>query len=731
MFAFFSILTGLVFLIALGFHVGLMCRAVLTRRSLGLPDDRATIAWGALYGAVLLGLSVWGLLRLIDGGPLAWLTGIVSATAIIALSLVTLNREAIFERLRATEPAMRHRIEWGLLLLFGVFSMLMIEWPWSTAVLLFGPSYWWLEIALTLLVTLFFYLVGKRHGSAALITAFAYAFIGLAQFFVRRFKNAAILPNDLLVLDTAMAVSNQYTFSLDPRAVMGMAVALAGICVLSLLHPTWSVQADDPARGNVGRDTGKGFISLALCAALVLIPNYMQVFQVQIMYWYSINYYEKQGFLPTFIAVWQDLPIHKPKEYDSQVAEELTAELSKSYEENAGSSVERQEAVAQFEELKPTVLVVMNESFADLSEFDGLRAGYEGPQYFKSMSDALWRGKLFVNVHGGGTCNTEFEFLTGNSLGYIGAGKYPYSTFPLGDVDNLARQFKQLGYATCAIHPNYASNWSRNKVYPGFGFDQFLDIDAFGGFPEFNLDGTKKSTTPTGVPVFHSGVSDQATYERVLEMLEADETPQFIFDVTMQNHGSYDQFNIPEDKLTHVYPKNTYETPGFVETPERLNEYLSCIEESDRALKWLVARLKKLDRPVVLVFFGDHQPSMTPDYNDLWYQGEDDITHTQRVYHADYVIWANYDVAGSEQRSDDADTSVDVLGSIVLDAIGAPLTTYEEAQLAVNEQIKATNLHGYLGVDGTWYTPDDEGPYAELYDKMSFVEYLNFADRIS
>ena len=727
----FSVLTGLVFLIGLGFHVGLTCRAVLTRRSLGLPDDRATLGWNGLFGAVLLGMSVWGLLRLIDGGPLAPLTGIVSATAIVATSQVTLRREEIFDHLRALEPSMRHRAEWGLLLLYGLFAMLMIEWPWSTAVLLFGPSHWWLEITLTLLVTLFFYLTGKRRGSAALITAFAYAFIGLAQFFVRRFKNAAILPNDLLVLDTAMAVSTQYTYSLDPRAVMGMAIALGGICVLSLLHPSWSVQPDDPARGRVGLDAGKGIASLALCAALVLVPNYMQVFQVQIMYWYSINYYEKQGFLPTFIAVWQDLPIHEPADYDHDEAERLTAELSRAYDEGAGASSARQQAVAQFDEIKPTVLVVMNESFADLSEFDGMRAGYEGPQFFKSLPDALWRGKLFVNVHGGGTCNSEFEFLTGNSLGYIGAGKYPYSTFQLEGLDNLASQFKQLGYTTCAIHPNYASNWSRNKVYPGFGFDEFLDIDDFGGFPELNLDGTKKSTTPTGVPVFHSGVSDKATYERILEMLAADDSPQFIFDVTMQNHGSYDQLNIPADKLTHYYPENTYTTPGFVETPERLNEYLSCIEESDRALEWLVGELDKLDRPVVLVFFGDHQPSMTPDYNDLWYQGEDDLTHTQRVYHANYLVWANYDIEGCEQKSDAADTSVDALGSIVMNAIGAPLSTYEKAQLAVNEQIKATNLHGYLGIDGTWYTPEQDGPYAELYDQMSFVEYLNFAEQVS
>ena len=726
----FSALAGLVFLIGLLAHAGLSARAVLTARSLGRPLMRPTLAWNAIYGLTLAFLAVWGFAGMLDGGVFAPLAPLVVSPAIVALSQVTLAREGIFERLRAGEDGWRHRIEWSLLLGFGLVAVLMIEEPWSWAVGLWGPSYWWLELTLVMLATLCFYLVGRRRGGAALPAWAFFAFVGMMQYFVRKFKNSAILPNDILAIGTAAAVADQYTYSLDPRAIVGVAIICAGACLLSLLHPSWTVVEGDARRGHVGKDAGMGLAAAALCAALVVVPSYMDLFQVQIMYWYSISFYEKQGFLPTFIAVWQDLPIREPDDYTPEDAERIERELAASYDEQAASSEARQQATAQFDELHPSVIVVMNESFADLSEFDGLRCGYEGPSYFNGMSDALWRGKLFVDVHGGGTCNSEFEFLTGNSAAYIGAGKYPYSTFDLDPVDSMADQLGALGYGTCAIHPNYASNWNRNKVYPALGFDEFLDIEAFGGFPERNLDGTKKDVTPTGVPVFHSGVSDQATYERILEMLESDDAPQFVFDVTMQNHGSYNQDNIPADKLTHYRPAGTYDNPTFNETPERLNEYLSCIEESDRALEWFVGQLRKLDRPVVLVFFGDHQPSMTPDYNDAWYVGEDDLTHSQRVYHANYLVWANYDVAGCDQSSAERDLSVDAFGSTVLDAIGAPLSDYQKAQQAVAQQILATNLHGYLGADGAWYTPEEEGPYRQLYDQMAMVEYRNFAERI-
>jgi xanthine/uracil permease len=134
-----------------------------------------------------------------------------------------------------------------------------------------------------LLATLFFYLVGRRHGEAAFVSLAFFAFIGVAQYFVRKFKNAAILPNDLLVLGTAAAVAEQYTYSFDPKAVTGVVFIMAGVCVLSLLHPSWSVQPDDKQRGNLRKDGLMGVASALLCAALVLGPNYMKVFQVQIM----------------------------------------------------------------------------------------------------------------------------------------------------------------------------------------------------------------------------------------------------------------------------------------------------------------------------------------------------------------------------------------------------------------------------------------------------------------
>ena len=264
-------------------------------------------------------------------------------------------------------------------------------------------------------------------------------------------------------------------------------------------------------------------------------------------------------------------------------AEKLERQLADEYDETTGKTWQRTDAEAQFAEEKPTVIAIMNATFSDLSIYKNMHARLQRPQFFKNLPDALSRSTLYVSAYGGGTCNTEFEFLTGNSMSYLGSGVYPYTIYDLLDTKNLAEQFKDLGYTTTAMHPNHGTNWNRENVYSGFGFDRFMTINDF-------QDAEK----------LRGMVSDAATYDKILEMLESDSALQFIFDVTMQNHSGYDTGLLPPDKL------NNYLIDGAVNN--EVNEYLSLIEESDRALKDFVGKLRKLDRPVVLVFFGDHQP---------------------------------------------------------------------------------------------------------------------------
>ena len=456
----------------------------------------------------------------------------------------------------------------------------------------------------------------------------------------------------------------------------------------------------------------------------------------------------------------QNLAIPEPNDYTTESAQAAEEELAARYDSTRGASAERAAAMAQFDTEKPTVIAIMNETFADLSIFNGLNAGYTGPTYYNNLAGALQRGNLAVSVHGGGTCNTEFEFLTGNSLGFIGGNKYPYMLYDFSNVASLPQQFKELGYTTTAMRPQNPVNWNRSTVYQAMGFGEFLSDADFSG--------------QEGAWSLHAGLSDASTYDRIIQMLNENANPQFIFDVTMQNHGGYDAIDIPEEYLVPGATDALAEN-GALQT--QATEYLGLINASDQALESFLTQLTQLDRKVAVVFFGDHQPGFSGAINDMIFPGEDELAHNTRLYETTYFMWTNYEVAGTgidgvvdgigaaatdETTTDPyayatldewgwptdiaatqpgagaADATAwttagpSTLAAQLLDRIGAPLTLYQRAQLGATQEVIAVSLNGYLGADDTWYELDNtESLYAATVDKWRRTQYLEFAERVS
>ena len=638
-----------------------------------------------------------------------------------------------------------------------IATMMTLELSWNTSFPLLDPLCFFIELGLITCIILALYFLAQRSSNVVWVAVLLAGIAGTCQYFLAKFKGVAILPSDLLAMPTAFKVKEGYAFILDGRGLWGPMAGCVAMLAFSLLGelptpdkaPVYSapgrrsaqlVGGDEEAdvRSDKARKVLKVLLNLALCAGFSAIavsamtgPDYIHDLGVTMDYGKSLESYKKDGFLTGFVAAVQDFPISVPKGYGRTKATELQSALDNRYEDEVVPSEWHTQAAEQFSTTPPSIIMVLNESFADLSMIDGMGCGYEGPAYFKSIGNALVRGNLAVSVIGGGTCNTEFELLTGNNYGFVGAGKYPYVTYQLKG-DNLVAQLESLGYTTHAIHPNEASNWHRDEVYADMGFDEFLDIESFS----------------EDAPQLHMGVTDATTYDKVIEILRVDPSPQFIFDVTMQNHGSYNLGNIPQEQQLHFEPKGP-DGASIVTDPEAeleegqvvitqedvdaMNEYLACIQASDQDLKGFIDKLSKLDRRVVLVFFGDHQPAFTPLFNDTLFPDEADaLAHEERVYQTQYFIWANYDIAGVEQKSSVQDASADMLGAMTLNLIGAPLSSYEKARVMEREGIVAINAFGYLGADGVWYAPDDtSSPYAENYQEMAMLNYLNFGSRVS
>lgn len=609
----------------------------------------------------------------------------------------------------------------ALILLFAAgTSFLVLELPWNDQLLALVPNYLIPNLIVLVAIHAAAYFLCGRRGVLSGVVVLGCMVIGLIQYFVGMFKGSAIMPSDVLAAGTALSVSGGYDYTFGAAQILVFGLAALAIALLSFVRPVGFVNLPFKRRiKQFGVSLGIGVaVCVAFCCCLTSV-SFSDDLGFSRGYWNALVVYRQQGFLGSFISLVQNAQIKKPEGYTQDEARAVLESRVSQYQEHLGTTANRESAEKQFEEVKPTVIVVMDESFSDFSLYDGLGVGYEGPARLKGVGDALYTGYVYSSVIGGGTCNSEFEFLTGASMGFVGTQNQPYMMHNLSEVDSLPKQFEGLGYSATAIHPNLAMNWNRDVVYPQLGFERFLDINAFAD----------------DAPIRHMGVTDQVTYDKILEQLSSDNSPQFIFDVTMQNHGGYETWDLPEDERLDYdlsWLNERFEDSSIV-IGDQVMEYISLIESSDRDLSAFIEELRALDRPVVLVFFGDHQPAIGSQLASLQVDAQGQASSPgfmPQMYSTPYMIWANYDVAGNDQTSQRRDLGISSLAALLNYSIGAPLSDWQMAQMDIMQEVPVINGYGYQTADGAWHLLGDDSDASTVVRDLEWIQYLEYASKI-
>lgn len=731
--AVYALVFGLAALAAAAVVSALVARAGARR---GIRPRRSAWVWAAVFAAMTLFVSIWGAAGRVEGGRAAYSAFVLVCAAGIAAQFAKGPLWVMWDRAGLGRPARRAVAavaKAALMAAVTALSILALELPSNSDLMLAGgvnPVGLAASAALIGAAVLGSFFIFQRTGAGPALVAAVVGVFGAAEYFVLLYKGQPITPGDLLAVGTAATVSNGYSYAFNHTVFYGLSCMAGALVLCSLLglRPARAAAekgtapaagahfSSDPAHDSPRMPAGARralgaaanlAVGAAVCAGLALgvaRVDFVGDLGVSLAAWELQNSYRQQGFLASFVANFQIVYPHAPAGYSDAAADDLVSTYAASWDEQGAQDADRAAAEQQFAEQRPTVIAIMNETFSDLSVFDDLGGCYTGPAFFNGISDALVRGSLAVSVQGGGTANSEFEVLTGTTTGFIGSGVYPYQSYNLEDAPSLARTFKGLGYDTCAMHPNLATNWNRENAYQSLGFDEFLSIDDF-----------------QGAETICGKVTDAATYGKVLQLLADNDNPQFIFDVTMQNHLPYLSGGVPDEDRSNYMTWSVTDGESIPET----NEYLDLIDESDRALQGFLTALAEIDRPVVVLFFGDHQPAFSREYNDALFSGEDQLDHEARIWQTEYVIWANYDVAGSAQVSERLDTSTNYLGSVLLDVIGAPLSDWDKAKLAVREQVPEVTLVGYRDAAWAWHEHVARGAQSGLdaYDDLRIMQY--------
>lgn len=494
-----------------------------------------------------------------------------------------------------------------------------------------------LNIAFYYWLFLFVFFIAGRTSISMAICVAAIAIIGVGNYFVVMFRSNPIVPWDIYSFETAMSVADNYVFSVD--------WALAEHIAMFILMLIVGVRTNIRLNKKILRP----ILTVAMCIPAYFYISYLwqdnlerntglndTLFNAKYMH-------SKDGFFVSFILDIHFLQIEEPKNYSDEYALSLLNE-------------QEVEKVETPEEL-PDIIAIMDETFSD----PAVLGEFETNKDYMPFIHSILRGEVAntisgytdVSVLGGNTANSEFEFLTGNSMAFFPNGSVPYLQYIRDGISTIVPQLEEYGYTTYGTHPYRAKGWNREFIYDLMGFDyRYFQ----GSFPfEDKL---------------RNYVSDEADFKSILEWRNNTEGPFFMFNVTMQNHSNYGgDFDNFDPQIVAKF-KNT-------SSNKYLNKYLSLMYETDQDVASLLSELSQSDRKTIVVFWGDHQPNdyvVRPIYKEYGLDFDNQTYEQQQQRQkTPFFIWANYDI----QEQTNVEISLNYLNILLFETAGLQLDEYQ------------------------------------------------------
>lgn len=578
-------------------------------------------------------------------------------------------------RRRATAPELAiHDIL--VLLSASSFALLLTEYVVKGGILIGNTAIWQGYAYHAAIFGLLYVFVGNIRWTACIGMGLTMLY-ALIDHYVTVFRGTPVLLSDIFAIGTAKNVAANYSVPVEFSVLVTV-----GIAVL-FCFAVWRMR-----RKATPRRWQFVTCSLLLCCwlyGLKLVGNSFGFWQGNLEY--SEWYY--------FCRTAGNAIVEQPAGYSTEALFEITGEY-------AGEQGEE----------RPNIIVIMNESFADLHEVGLFETNEDYLPFLHSLAgqENTITGDLLVSTFGGGTATTEFEVLTGDSMAFLPYGCSPYQMYVKSATPGLVSGLSEQGYQTVSLHPYRATSWNRQQVYERFGFEKQLYEDDF-------LSDAER---------VRSFISDSEDYRKIIEVYENKPSDEslFMFNVTMQNHGGY----VPDD--TDNFEQTIQLTGEYAGKYPEVDEYLSLAKRSDDAIRELVDYFSSVDEPTAIVFFGDHQPNVpSAFYDDLF--GNTDATRSreekQKKLVTPFFVWANYDI----EEQTDVQISANYLMAFALDALGCSTSGYDQLRLSVREQIPRINNYGYYMQDGSWFDSEtaEECDALNEYQMMQYVQLFDVKKR--
>lgn len=365
------------------------------------------------------------------------------------------------------------------------------------------------------------------------------------------------------------------------------------------------------------------------------------------------------------------------------------------------------------------IFVIMNESLADFSQIGKLQIQDYLPN-LHSLQDNCVYGRCAVDTYGGNTCNSEYEFLTGQSLAFMPQGTIPYLTYTPNGQPTIAKEMDSLSYVPIAIHPYIGEEWKRTVIYPKYGFSEFISGEKFseryeGGKADNIFDDVVNSNHQQfgdDLDYLRGFVSDAECYRKI--SASAQEEKNFIFAVTVQNHGGFGEKHTDMPGYTQFIEEGQ---PNTVEN----NEYLNAARCSDSAFADFLETLRGSDRKTVVLMFGDHQPNMRFSdgmFERMYDENGNDAQQESSRFIVPFVFWANYDIDWDVPDF----ISLNYLSAVLKKNCGLPLSQFDQFRLDAMKEYPVFTSVFAVNQNGEYLEPET-ALQSDVLKEYAVVQY--------
>ena len=548
-----------------------------------------------------------------------------------------------------------------------------------------------LIVLFTLTISMLF---PKRNFTLVLFTVI-WLGLGIANFIILGYRSTPLTAMDFYLLKSVFSIISVY---LDTVKMVLISVVLLSVVAVMLFmfrkFKKYKIQLRLPLL----------IIGVTTVSMIFLSTFALKVSALSEDFDNLPDAYEDYGFAYCFSNSVIERGISKPDNYSEEEIDRILQNIKNASKD--ASTVGNQS-------VKPNIIMIQLESFFDVNNLLDYSFSENPVPNFTNLKENYSHGYLTVPAYGAGTVNTEFEIISSMSLNFFGTGEYPYRTILQSTTsESICYDLAARGYRSSILHNNTGTFYRRNAVLPMLGFNNFVSLEYM----------DNRENNPTG------WTKDEVLSDEIFKALEADEARDFIYTITVQSHGKYQSTELEENTIKAFEDPNKRlelgiqkENAGeYLESADtsvseaHLNEieyYVNQLNETDKFVGDLVAKLSTYDEPTVLVLYGDHLPPLSFE--------EEDVINANK-FQTEYVIWSNFPLEKKQK-----DLNAYQLSPYVMEMIGYEdgiLTQFHQRLSNSPTYEEDLKMLQYDMLYGDKFVYDGVNPYEPTQMKMGILD---------